>query len=75
MKNTLEFLLATKGITKSRLAKELGVTRQTIIRVVKGNSPSMELGLKIAKFFEKDVSDIFFAPSVNHVVQKERNSN
>lgn len=67
MKTTLEFLLESKGISKTQLAKDLGVTRQTIIRTVKGNTPSLELALKIARYFNKDVSDIFFIPSVQHV--------
>lgn len=72
LKNTLQFLLDSNNITKSQLARDLGVTRQTIIRVVKGNTPSMSLALKIAKYFEKDVSDIFFNPDVKHVAQKRK---
>jgi putative transcriptional regulator len=77
VKSTLEFLLESNNISKSQLAKELGVTRQTIIRTVKGFTPSLELALKIAKYFNKDVSDIFSIPTVQHVAQitEERNEN
>jgi DNA-binding XRE family transcriptional regulator len=75
LKNTLEFLLESHNINKSKLAKELGVSRQTIIRVVKGKSPSMELGLKIAKYFNKDVSDIFFTPYVKQIAQNGADAN
>lgn len=67
MKNTVEFLLESNGITKAELAKQLGVTRQTINNIVKGKAPSMEVGLKIGKYFGKDVSEIFYSPYVKQV--------
>lgn len=72
MKNTLEFLLESHHVSKAQLAKELEVTRQTINRIVKGKAPSMEVGLKIAAYFGKDVSEIFFAPNVKRVAQVKK---
>lgn len=72
MKNTVEFLLHSNGLSKAELAKEIGVTRQTINNVVKGKSPSLEVGIAIAKFFKKDVTDIFLAHNVKHVLQKKK---
>jgi putative transcriptional regulator len=47
-------------ITQEELAKAVGVTRQTIISIEKGNYiPSLLLALKIAKFFNKKIEDIF----------------
>ena len=45
--------LRTKAeVTQEELAEAVGVTRQTIIAVEKGNyTPSVLLALKIAKFF------------------------
>lgn len=63
--------LRTKAeVTQEELAEAVGVTRQTIIAVEKGNyTPSVLLALKIAKFFsakgesapggKKAVEDIF----------------
>jgi len=49
-----------KEITQEELAKNLNVTRQTIIAIEKGNyTPSVSLALKIAKFFNKRVEDLF----------------
>ena len=49
------------GITQEVLAEALGVTRQTVIAVEKGNYiPSTLLALKIAKFFKKQVEEIFY---------------
>jgi putative transcriptional regulator len=73
MKSTLEFLLESHGISKSKLAIELGVTRQTIIRAVSGKTPSLELALKIARYFKKDVSDIFFIKDVKQIAQDKNN--
>lgn len=70
MKNTLEFLMVSNNLNKSQLAKNLGITRQTVIRIMKGNPPSMEVGLKIANYFKKDVSEIFFANNVKQVAHQ-----
>ena len=49
-----------KGVTQEDLAHEVGVTRQTIIAIEKGNYvPSVLLALKIARFFRTKVEDIF----------------
>lgn len=48
------------GITQEDLAKAVEVTRQTIIAIEKGNYvPSVLLSLKIARFFNKPVEEIF----------------
>jgi putative transcriptional regulator len=48
------------GITQEELGQKVGVTRQTIIAIEKGNyTPSVLLALKIAKVFHKPVQDIF----------------
>ena len=47
-------------ITQEELAKEIGVTRQTIIAIEKGNyTPSIFLALKIAKYFKTPVEKMF----------------
>jgi len=47
-------------ITQEELAQALGVTRQTIIAMEKGNyTPSVLLALRIARFFKKSVESIF----------------
>lgn len=49
-----------KKITQEELAKAVGVTRQTIIAIEKGNyTPSVLLSLKIAKYFDIDVEKLF----------------
>lgn len=70
MKNTLEFLIAKNGTNKSKLARELGVSRQTIINLCNGKTPSMEIALLISERFNKDVNEIFFAPNVQRIVHK-----
>ncbi len=58
--NTVVNWRKTAGITQAELAENLGVTRQTIIAIEKGNYvPSVLLALKIASFFETNVEDIF----------------
>ena len=48
------------NLTQEELAGEVGVTRQTIIAIEKGNyTPSVLLALNIAKFFNKSVESVF----------------
>ena len=60
IKNQVYELRTKSNITQEALAEALGVTRQTIIAIEKGNyTPSVILALKISKFFKKSVEDIF----------------
>lgn len=48
-------------ISQQELANSLGVTRLTIHSIETGKfNPSVSLALKIAKFFNKKVEDIFY---------------
>lgn len=48
-------------MSQEDLAREIGVTRQTIHSIEKEKFvPSALLALKLAKFFKKPVEDIFF---------------
>ncbi len=48
-------------MTQEDLARAVGVTRQTIIAIEKGNYvPSLMLALIIARFFKKNVEEIFY---------------
>lgn len=58
--NRVQRLRLKTGITQEELANGVGVSRQTIIAIEKGNyTPSVVLALKIAKFFKTDVDKIF----------------
>lgn len=49
-----------KKLTQEELASKVGVTRQTIIAMEKGNyTPSVLLAMKIAKLFRVKVEDLF----------------
>lgn len=49
-----------RKITQEELAQAIGVTRQTIIAIEKGNyTPSVALALKIAAYFKTSVEKIF----------------
>ncbi len=55
-------------MSQEALAKEVGVTRQTIFSIEKGRFvPSTLLALKIARFFRKSVDDIFY------IIEEEEN--
>ena len=60
IRNTVQTARKDKGMTQEDLASAVGVSRQTIISVEKGNyTPSIMLALKIAKAFNKKVEDLF----------------
>ena len=60
MKNKLKVHRAIKDITQGKLAEAIGVSRQTI-NAIETNKyvPSTLLALKLAKFFEVKVEEIF----------------
>lgn len=61
IKNQVYELRSKAGITQEALADTIGVTRQTIIAIEKGNyTPSVVLALKIAKFFKKSLEEVFY---------------
>jgi putative transcriptional regulator len=48
------------GLTQEELAREVGVTRQTIIAIEKGNyTPSVLLALRIARRLKVTVEELF----------------
>ena len=58
--NEVSTLRMNKGITQEELAEKVGVSRQTIISIEKGNyTPSILLALKISKFFGLPVEKVF----------------
>lgn len=58
--NRLNVLRAEHRITQERLAKEVGVTRATIVAIEKGDyNPSLGLAFRIARYFKADIKDIF----------------
>lgn len=60
MTNNLKVQRAIKDISQEELAKQIGVSRQTINAMEKAKYvPSTVLALKIAKFFGVAVEEIF----------------
>lgn len=60
MKNRLEELRKQRGIKQEELAEILDVSRQTIGSLENGRyNPSIILAIKIARFFDMPVEDIF----------------
>ncbi len=60
MENTIRVERAIKRMTQADLAERIGTTRQTIHNIEAGKfTPSVDLALKIARYFGKQVEDIF----------------
>ena len=58
--NSVHTLRTELGLTQEEFAERVGVTRQTVIAIERGNyAPSVLLALKIAKVCKKPVETIF----------------
>ena len=60
MRNGVRALREANGLSQGQLAKELGVSRQTINSIETGKYiPSLPLALALARFFEATVEEMF----------------
>ncbi|MGO5077699.1 helix-turn-helix transcriptional regulator [Oscillospiraceae bacterium LCP25S3_E10] len=60
MYNRLKEYRAKNGINQSEMGRLVGVSRQTISQIERGDySPSVVLAIKIARYFNVSVEDIF----------------
>lgn len=60
VKNQVHRLRTARGVTQEQLADAIGVSRQTVISIEKGNyTPSVLLALKIARYFKEPVESVF----------------
>ena len=58
--NNVQEMRKQKGVTQQDFADAVGVTRQTVISIEKGNYvPSVLLALKISLYFGLNVESIF----------------
>ncbi len=61
LKNHLKLYRIQADLTQEELASILGVRRETILFLEKKKHvPSLELALKIARFFKVKIEDIFY---------------
>lgn len=60
MKNNLKQLRDELGLSQEAYGSKLNVSRQTINSIENGKfDPSLPLAMKIAKFFDRKIEDIF----------------
>lgn len=60
LKTKLKEYRARYGMKQGELAEKVGVRRETIIRLEKGQyNPSLKLAMDIAKVFETTVEELF----------------
>ncbi len=58
--NKIKAIREQRGIRQNEMAETLGVSRQTMTAIEKMKyNPSLELSLKIARYFKLSVEDIF----------------
>ncbi|MCM3741498.1 helix-turn-helix transcriptional regulator [Oceanobacillus luteolus] len=60
VKNNIRKIRREKGIKQLQMAEDLQVTRQTMTAIENNKyNPSLELALKIVKYFEMPIEKIF----------------
>lgn len=60
MKNRVEALRKSMGLSQEAFAKALQVSRQTVSSIETGKyNPSLDLAFAISDFFEKSIEEIF----------------
>ena len=61
MRNDIKRLRKAAGLRQEDLARQIGVSRQTIIAIENDKyNPTLELAMKLAKQLSKNVEEIFF---------------
>lgn len=61
MVNRMKIARMEKGLTQSELASKIGVTRQTVGLIEKGDyNPTLQLCIAIAKELDKTLNDLFW---------------
>lgn len=60
MENKVEELRKNMGLSQEDLAKDSGISRQTISSIERGRyNPSLELAFTISNYFKTTIEDIF----------------
>lgn len=60
IENNIRDMRGKKNVTQEQLADAIGVSRQTIVAMEKGNYiPSLLLAIKLARFFDISVENLF----------------
>lgn len=63
METTLPALRAARRLSQAALAQALGVSRQTINSIEVGKyDPSLPLAIRIARYFDRTVEEVFQLP-------------
>ena len=61
--NSIRAVREAAGMTQAELARQVGVTRQTLIAIEQGRySPTLELAFQIARAFGVGLGDLFAYP-------------
>ena len=71
MNNNVKFVRMKKGVTQEQLAKKVGVTRQTIGLIEKGDyNPTLSLCIAIAKDLDQTLDNLFWEVEWNENLVK-----
>ena len=61
--NSIRAVREAAGITQAELARQIGVTRQTLIAIEQGRySPTLELAFQLSRAFGVGLDDLFDYP-------------
>jgi len=67
LNNIRKLRFFTAELSQEDLANGVGVSRQTIYAIEKGKfNPSVKLALRIARFFQKSLEEVFYLTEVKN---------
>jgi putative transcriptional regulator len=58
--NNIKIYRVIKGVNQSEMAKDIGITQQTLSSIENGASTNLKTAKKIADYFGKSIDEIFF---------------
>lgn len=58
--NNVKVLRMKRDILQKDLASAVGIKRSYVAMIEKGNTPSLEVAYRIAKYFGKTIDDVFY---------------
>lgn len=74
--NYVQSLRIKAEATQEQLARAIGVSRQTVIAMEKGNyTPSVKLAIRLADYFKCSIEDIFCIETIRQKATKKTSGN
>ncbi|WP_299032426.1 helix-turn-helix transcriptional regulator [uncultured Anaerococcus sp.] len=69
--NNIKIYRVIKGVNQSEMAKDIGITQQTLSSIENGASTNLKTAKKIAEYFGVGLDDIFLKKNTINTCKKD----